>query len=69
MEHKTNQSGDNSSTKFLPKKGGTVVPPSDFQSVTTEVTDTTSVTRKTPRPRASAQARPREYTPTAQLKK
>lgn len=52
-----------------PQKGGTVVPPSDFQSATTQRTDTTSVTLKTPRPRASMQARPRDYTPTAQLKK
>lgn len=51
------------------KKGGAVVPPSDFQSATTQRTETTSVTLKTPRPRASAQARPRDYTPFAQLEK
>ena len=58
-----------SSANVPPKKGGTVVPPSDFQSVATQRTETTSVTHKTPRPRASAQAHPREDTPTAQLKK
>lgn len=52
-----------------PQKGGAVVPPSDFQSVATQCPDTTSVTPQTPRPRASAQARPHEDTPTAQLKK
>ena len=52
-----------------PQKGGTVVPPSDFQSATTQRAETTSVTHKTSRPRASAQAHPREDTPTAQLKK
>lgn len=52
-----------------PQKGGTVVPPSNFQFVTTESADTSSVTHKTPRPRASAQAHSREETPTAQLKK
>lgn len=52
-----------------PQKGGTVVPPSDFQSVTTESADTTSVTNQTPHPHASAQAHSRDYTPTAQLKK
>lgn len=59
----------NSTPNVPPQKGGTVVPPSDFQSVATQSADTTSVMRKTPRPRASAQAHPREDTPTAQLKK
>lgn len=52
-----------------PQKGGTVEPPSDFQSATTQRIETTSVTLKTPRPRASAQAHPCDYTPTDQLKK
>lgn len=52
-----------------PQKGGTIVPPSDFQSGRTQRIETTSVTLKTPRPRASMQARPRDYTPTAQIKK
>lgn len=50
----------NSSANVPPQKGGTVVPPSDFQSAATQFTDTTSVTDNSPRPRASAQARPRE---------
>ena len=52
-----------------PQKGGTVVPPSDFQSATTQRIETTSVTSQTPRPRASAQAHSRDYTPNVQLKK
>ena len=59
----------NSYANVPPQKGGTVVPPSNFQLVRTKRTETKSVTHKTPRPRASAQAHPREETPTAQLKK
>lgn len=65
----THENEANSSANVPPKKGGTVVPPSDFQSASTQRIETMSVTRKTPRPRASAQARPHEDTPTAQLKK
>ena len=42
------------------RKGGTVVPPSDFQSVSTESVHTQKVTSKTPRPHGPARAHTRK---------
>lgn len=39
------------------KKGGTVVPPSDFQSATTKCLYTKQVTKRNTRPHAYARAR------------
>lgn len=49
-------------------KGGTVVPPSDFQSVSTQAAETQKDTRKSPRPHGSARAHSREDTPSGHLK-
>ena len=51
------------------KKGGTVVPPSDFQSVTTKCSNTQQVSEKSSRPHERAQARAHDETPKAQPSK
>lgn len=50
---------------LLGEKGGTVVPPSDFQSVSTKGAETQGDMVGCPRPRGSARAHLREDTPSA----
>ena len=58
--------------KLRIEKGGTVVPPSDFQSVTTESTNQQQVAKKNPRPHGSARAQagdiPQSPTPDLAIK-
>lgn len=47
------------------EKGGTIVPPSNFQFVSTQYAEKEQVAEKTPRPHGSARAHSREDTPGA----